>query len=352
MDHVADILVNATLQGEHSVQIGPPGTAKSMMIDKLTQCISGAEVFKYLMTMFTTPSEVMGELDIIALKQGVERYKTDHKLPTAHIAFIDEVFKGNSAILNSLLMLINERRVNLGGSLIDVPLWSLHSASNEIPDDQSLRAYMDRILYWAWVGDIQESDNFDMYIQRSHIQDFKNWTSPTQVDFDELKEACNEALTQVKLSHEIREKFGLLRDLLIEDGVRISNRRWQQALNAVKVYAWLDDENMIFEQHLSILKHCLWQDLKERKIVELHVENVSTQSEQRIIELCNDAQNCVNELLKLSDSDAIIERITELDNIKYELGRIKHPNCVQAIEAVERMKAVDAHQHLSGIRSV
>ena len=46
-------------------------------------------------------------------------------LPTAEVAFIDEIFKANSAILNALLTLLNERLFDNGNQRFSVPLLCL-----------------------------------------------------------------------------------------------------------------------------------------------------------------------------------------------------------------------------------
>ncbi|NIO11306.1 MAG: AAA domain-containing protein, partial [Deltaproteobacteria bacterium] len=66
------------------------------------------------------------------------RRVTSHKLPEAHIAFLDEIFKANSSILNAILTLINERLFHNGKDVVSVPLLTLFGASNELPEDDEL----------------------------------------------------------------------------------------------------------------------------------------------------------------------------------------------------------------------
>src|SRR5215510_16190845 len=105
-----DAALTALLAGQHVLVIGPPGTAKSMLADEVCRRLDGARYFQWLLTRFTTPEELFGAVSLKALENDDYRRLTTHKLPEAHIAFLDEVFKASSSILNTILTLMNERR--------------------------------------------------------------------------------------------------------------------------------------------------------------------------------------------------------------------------------------------------
>lgn len=111
----ARLLVLSLLSGEHVIMIGEPGTAKSALARRLADLVE-ARFFKYMLTRFTEPDELFGPLDINALREGKYVRVTHGKLPEADIAFIDEIFNANSAVLNMLLTLMNERVVYDGYS--------------------------------------------------------------------------------------------------------------------------------------------------------------------------------------------------------------------------------------------
>src|SRR5882757_9552149 len=124
----------ALLSSHHLLIIGPPGTAKSMLADELCRRIEGANYFQWLLTRFTTPEELFGAVSLKALEQDDYRRLTTQKLPEAHIAFLDEVFKASSSILNTILTLMNERRFHNGREVAPVPLLTLFAAANELPE--------------------------------------------------------------------------------------------------------------------------------------------------------------------------------------------------------------------------
>jgi len=150
----------AIISGEHVLFLGPPGTAKSLLSKSVCEAIDGY-FFYYLLTRFTTPEEVFGPLSLKALQRDDFRRRTEGYLPAAHVAFLDEIFKSNSSILNSLLTILNERKFTSGNHLMDVPLLTAFGASNEMPEDnESLEALYDRFLFRCSVKYVEDETNF------------------------------------------------------------------------------------------------------------------------------------------------------------------------------------------------
>ena len=144
-DEVVDLVALATLCREHVLLVGPPGTAKTLLIDRFRRLLD-ARYFTYLLTRFTEPAELFGPLDVPVFQQeGRYRINTSGMLPEAEIAFLDEIFQGSSAILNSLLTLVNERRYSNGSEVHEAALVTLIGSSNEIPRDPLLAAFSDRL---------------------------------------------------------------------------------------------------------------------------------------------------------------------------------------------------------------
>jgi MoxR-like ATPase len=148
-----DLMAVCTLAQEPLLLVGKPGTAKSDLVVKFAQAIGldtdSTDYFEYMLTQFTEPGEIVGPIDINQLKDGRYIRRVGGKLPEARVVFLDEIFKSNSAILNTLLTIINERKFYQDGKPVPVPMQMLFAATNEIPDNVELAALRDRFTLKA-----------------------------------------------------------------------------------------------------------------------------------------------------------------------------------------------------------
>jgi MoxR-like ATPase len=147
---LVELVALCAVAGEHLLVIGPPGTAKSEAVRRVARVLGG-RYFEYLLGRFTEPSEIFGPIDLRRLREGVVETQTTGMLPEADIAFLDEVFLGSTAILNTLLALLNERTFRRGHTEMASPLRLCVGAANSIPEDESLAAFSDRFLVRLFV---------------------------------------------------------------------------------------------------------------------------------------------------------------------------------------------------------
>lgn len=155
-DHLAELLILAAVAQEHLLVIGPPGTAKSAVVRRVAQSLGG-RYFEYLLGRFTEPSELFGPVNLNKLREGTVETDTSGMLPEAEITFLDEVFLGSTAILNTLLGVLNERQFRRGHTRIRCPLRVCVGAANALPDDEGLAAFADRFLLHVFVDSVADT---------------------------------------------------------------------------------------------------------------------------------------------------------------------------------------------------
>ncbi|MFB8236993.1 AAA family ATPase [Kitasatospora purpeofusca] len=153
---VAEVVALCAVAGEHLLVVGPPGTAKSEAVRRVAGQLGG-RYFEYLLGRFTEPNELFGPVDLRSLREGRVEFETAGMLPEADIAFLDEVFLGSTAVLNTLLGLLNERVFRRGGTVLASPLRVCVGAANHLPEDPALAAFADRFLARVFVDPVADS---------------------------------------------------------------------------------------------------------------------------------------------------------------------------------------------------
>lgn len=252
----------ALLSGQHMLQLGVPGTAKSMVTQSMCSSITGAQYFERLLTRFSPPEELFGPTSMKGLENDEYRRIVDRMLPTAHIAFVDEIFKANAAILNSLLTIINEREFDNGPDRIKVPLISMFGASNELPGEEELDALYDRFILRFNVPYIQDGSNWEALMATEN----NGVSVENTLSLEQLKEA-QDLVRKVTLTPEIISIMREIKMRLERQGIVASDRRWKQTISVLKAWSWIHNRDEITTQDLGLLCDMLWRDPQQRPIV-------------------------------------------------------------------------------------
>ncbi|MFJ7999429.1 AAA family ATPase [Streptomyces sp. NPDC096310] len=274
-DVVRTLLVTL-LAGQHSLVLGPPGTAKSEMAREITGRVEGAAYWEILLSKFTAPTRMFGPIDVAALARGEYRQVYDGRATTAHIAFIDEIFKCSTAALNETLGYLNERiyHPENGGAPIRCPLIGAITASNELPGGEDSAAIYDRLLVRIEVGYLADPSNFAALVRSAAGRPAA--AARTTVELAALRHAVTEAVPAVQVPDTIVDAVCTLRAALRRKELVASDRRWRQAVSLLQASAYLDGRPAVAETDLSVLTHVLWDSPAQRPAVErevLHLVN-------------------------------------------------------------------------------
>ncbi|MBI2297922.1 MAG: MoxR family ATPase [Armatimonadetes bacterium] len=166
-DDLVELMALCTVAQEPLLLVGRPGTAKSDLVVKFAEALGleDGDYFEYMLTKFTEPNEIIGPIDINQLREGSYIRRVDGKLPTARIVFLDEIFKSNSAILNTLLTILNERKFYQDGKPVPVKLIMLFAATNTVARYEEMDALRDRFIFKAESGEVR-AQRFEELVQQ------------------------------------------------------------------------------------------------------------------------------------------------------------------------------------------
>lgn len=313
-------LLVALLAGEHVLFLGDPGTGKSALTQAFAEALSGTSgrYFQRLVTKFSVPEELFGPFSLRGLESDRYERQVDGYLPTAEIAFLDEVFKANSAILNALLTILNERAFDNGTQRIGCPLKIAIGASNELPNNDegdALDALYDRFVLRRWVEPIKSRDARRRLLRmrgapcvQARITDEELAAARATVDAVVFSEAAEDALLDLQEA------------LAKECGIAMSDRRLRKAEKLVRAYAALQGKVQADPEDLEILADSLWNKPEERAPVEALILRVCNPTKAEAARVYDAAV----ELLEGVDLQQIgLNDVAKIANLRSELGKME-----------------------------
>jgi len=266
-DEIIDLLGVALVSGENLFLLGPPGTAKSAIVQELARRIDG-RVFDYLLTRFTEPNELFGPFDIRKLREGELVTNTEGMLPEAEFVFLDELLNANSAILNSLLMVLNERVFRRGREKRLLPLLMVVGASNRLPEDDALAALFDRFLLRVRCDTVAYEQLHNVLVA--------GW----ELESRSSKNGAAMAVEQIRLLQQLTQAVdvsairGPLQELvrrLRHAGIPVSDRRAVKLQRAVAGSALLCGRMTVQTSDLWVVRY-IWDTEEQQEVLYALVE--------------------------------------------------------------------------------
>src|SRR6478609_5532193 len=261
-NEIIDLLGISLIAKENAFLLGPPGTAKSAIIRLLASCVEGGKNFEYLLTRFTEPNEIFGPFDIRKLREGELLTNTEGMLPEASLVFLDELLNANSAILNSLLVALNERVFRRGKETRPLAALMFVGASNHLPEDDALNALFDRFLLRVHCDNVPGERLTDVLTAGWKLAASRNEKST--LHFDDLR-SMQSTLADVELAT-IRQPFAELVHRIRHAGIAVSDRRAVKLQRVIAASALLSGRTEARLSDLWVVRH-IWDTEEQQELL-------------------------------------------------------------------------------------
>ena len=302
-DELIKLMELAIVTGTNLLMLGPPGTAKSAITYELCGRIENANYFQWMLNKTSDPSEILGPFSVKEMENDKFMRITTGKLPEAHIAFMDEVFKSNAPTLNALLTIMNEHIFYNDGKPVEVPLISMFGASNEPPEDESLDAMYDRFIFRMNVQYIHDAANkkrmHSNYVDnRAGLLNLVNKTTITLAEVQALQAAAK----AVKVPKDIINKFIRLISDLDRQAVHISDRRQNECFKVMQGSAVLAGRNNVTLDDFKSLIYVLWEKEEHIPLIESSILKMVNPYDDRFKELKENFNQVKTDIESITDS--------------------------------------------------
>lgn len=333
-EELVELIAIALLTRKNLFILGAPGQAKSYAINAFRSRITGARQFERLLSKQTDEEQLFGRIDlsslipgnvpnsvleeddtyrnlrfnlkvalkgqqpdvpetfecmrkavekleiyrsgVAALHSGEPTVQTAGKIPEADICFLDEIFKCNDGVLNSLLTALNERKYTNEGRTYPIPTISFFAASNEIPNfsdpqEKILEALYDRLELKVVTANIEDRDK-RLAVLRDK-QTGRAGQIAVSITLDELKR-MQEEVADIPVPDAINELADDILCQLRKDDIPVSDRKYLNYYPIAQAKAWLSGHTQVEPQDLLALKNYLWQKPAERSVVEAELNRM------------------------------------------------------------------------------
>jgi MoxR-like ATPase len=236
------------------------------LVQQLAARMEG-RTFDYLLTRFTEPNELFGPFDIRRLREGELQTNTEGMLPEASLVFLDELLNANSAILNSLLVALNERVFRRGKETRPLAALMFVGASNHLPEDDALHALFDRFLLRVHCDNVPGERLTEVLSAGWKLA--SGGTTRSTLHFDDVRRAQG-VLAEVELGN-VRQPFSELVHRIRHAGIPVSDRRAVKLQRVIAASALLSGRMEARLSDLWVVRH-IWDTEEQQEVLASLVE--------------------------------------------------------------------------------
>jgi MoxR-like ATPase len=309
-----DLVLTALIAREHVLLVGPPGCGKSLLLDSVLKWTGGTK-FSILLTKFTAPEEVFGPVSLAGLRADKYVRVITGKLPEADYAFVDEIWKASSAILNTLLQILNERVYDAGDGIVrNVPLKLCVAAANEWPSPDTgkeLSAVFDRFVLRTTVSPIRSQAGRQRLLwARDHVPKLTGTITPAEVELARTQAAS------LPWSAAAKDALEAILKELAKEGVRPGDRRQFKTVGVVRAFAFLNGADEVQPEHLEVARHCLWDSPEEQPLKAAQViARIANPAGMRVTQLLLEAEQVLSaaDVRNLAEAARAAAKLAEID---------------------------------------
>jgi len=325
---VIDGLLAAVITKQNAFLFGLPGTGKSELVRAVSNGFTGSSFFGYLLSPTTDPSELFGPVAVSKLLKDEYSRDVQGYLPTANIAFLDELFRGSSAVLNSLLTILNERTFNNGKEVLTTPIQSIVAATNSFPQEEALQAFCDRFLFRPTV-DLLKAPISKRLLDTWALGIEQRPAVESDLSYADLGKLQEEAAL-IAPSDEFLDSFAQVFEMLVTRGITISDRRRVQILKFMRGWALVQGDDKLYPEHLhDSLIHIVYQTPDDVSVIREVLDQVIPTAERLLKDIKRAQAGVLSEFHAIQSKEA--KNLEDLNHVVSKLRKIHHD--LQVLEA-------------------